>query len=88
MQLICDMNQYYEWAAALRVGSVTKMFTALKEVGNLFLADGGVELKPLIHEVQIYHGALRLEDVLELLVSRTDYKKIAKYIDSKECCIQ
>ncbi|KAJ3328435.1 F-box protein: endocytic membrane traffic, recycling ReCYcling 1 [Blyttiomyces sp. JEL0837] len=88
MQLICDLNRYYEWASNLRVTSVAKLFLVLKELGNLFLADGGAELKNLVHDGERYHGALRPEDIYELLASRTDYKKIQKFVESKECLIQ
>ncbi|KAI9088185.1 exocyst complex component Sec10-domain-containing protein [Phlyctochytrium arcticum] len=88
MQLICDLNRYYEWATTLRVSSVKKLFEVLKEIGNLFLADGGEELRNLVHDVPRYQGALRVEEVLELLGSRTDYKKIQKFIENKECIIQ
>ncbi|KNC99171.1 uncharacterized protein SPPG_05425 [Spizellomyces punctatus DAOM BR117] len=88
MQLIYDLNRYYEWACTLRVASVKKLFEVLKEVGNLFLADGGEELRKLVHDLPRYQGALRIEEIYELLASRTDYKKIQKYMESKDCIIQ
>ncbi|KAJ3086496.1 F-box protein: endocytic membrane traffic, recycling ReCYcling 1 [Quaeritorhiza haematococci] len=88
MQLICDLNRYYEWASSVRVPSVAKQFSVLKELGSLFLADGNNELRGLVHDVQRYQGHLRLEEILELLSSRTDYKQIQKYVESKECIIQ
>ncbi|TPX66932.1 hypothetical protein SpCBS45565_g04088 [Spizellomyces sp. 'palustris'] len=88
MQLIYDLNQYYEWASTLRVASLKKLFEVLKEVGNLFLADGGEELRKLVHDLPRYQGALRIEEIYELLASRTDYKKIQKYMESKDCIIQ
>lgn len=88
MRLICDLNCYSEWAYQLRVGQVSKLFSALKEIGSLFIADGGMELRDLVHDQQRYQGTLRLDEVLELLASRTDFKKIQKYVESKECVIQ
>ncbi|KAI8917495.1 exocyst complex component Sec10-domain-containing protein [Powellomyces hirtus] len=88
MQLILDLNTFYTWSTTLRVSSVKKMFEVLKEIGNLFLADGGEELRKLVHDLPRYQGQLRIEEVYELLASRTDYKKIQKYMESKECCIQ
>ncbi|KAJ3287455.1 F-box protein: endocytic membrane traffic, recycling ReCYcling 1 [Borealophlyctis nickersoniae] len=88
MQLICDFNRYYQWAQAQRVSSIAKLFQVLKELGNLYLADGGEELKKLVHDQSRYQGALRIEEIYELLQSRTDYKKIQKYVESKECIIQ
>ncbi|KAJ3220816.1 F-box protein: endocytic membrane traffic, recycling ReCYcling 1 [Clydaea vesicula] len=83
-----DLNKYFEWANSLRVSAVARLFGVLKEIGNLFLADGGSELKELIHDTQMYQGALRLEEVLELLQSRTDYKKIQKFVENSDCIIQ
>ncbi|TPX31646.1 hypothetical protein SmJEL517_g05071 [Synchytrium microbalum] len=88
MQLIFDLNKYYSWASSLHVPHVTKLFVVLKEVGNLFLAEGGQDLKTLIHDQHVYGSALKIEEIYELLQSRTDYKKIQKYVESKECCIQ
>ncbi|KAH6570887.1 hypothetical protein BASA60_007494 [Batrachochytrium salamandrivorans] len=88
MQMICDMNKYYEWAISVRVPSVTKLFVVLKELGNLFLADGSEELRKLVHDAPRYQGALRVEEIYELLQSRTDYRKIQKQVESKDCIIQ
>ncbi len=66
----------------------SKLFGVLKEVGNLFFVDGGVELKELVHDQARYQGALRSDEIMELLSSRADFKKIQKYIEAKECCIQ
>ncbi|KAI8822966.1 exocyst complex component Sec10-domain-containing protein [Fimicolochytrium jonesii] len=88
MQLIIDLNTFYEWSCTLKVSSVKKMFEVLKEVGNLFLADGGDELRKLVHDLPRYQGQLRIEEIYELLASRTDYKKIQKYMETKDCVIQ
>ena len=84
---LSDLNRYYEWASNLRVGSVARLFLVLKELGNLFLADGGQQLKDLVHDAERYQGALRPEEIYELLASRTDYKKIQKHVESKECIV-
>jgi recyclin-1 len=88
MQLICDFNRYYEWALSLRMTSATKMYQALKELGNLFLADGSEELKQSVHDMPRFNGALRIEEIYELMQSRTDYKDIRKQVEAKECAIQ
>ncbi|KAJ3121727.1 F-box protein: endocytic membrane traffic, recycling ReCYcling 1 [Physocladia obscura] len=87
LQLICDMNKYHEWATTLRVASVTRLFNVLKELGSLFMADGGEELRNLVHDTERYQGALRPEEIYELLASRTDYKKIQKFVEAKECIV-
>ncbi|KAI9337924.1 exocyst complex component Sec10-domain-containing protein [Obelidium mucronatum] len=87
LQLICDMNKYHEWATTLRVASVPRLFLVLKELGSLYMADGGDELRNLVHDSERYQGALRPEEIYELLASRTDYKKIQKYVEAKECIV-
>ena len=88
MLLISDINAYYDWAVSLRVGNTTKLFQVLKELGNLFLADGSEELSELVHDTSRFQPALRVEELYELLRSRTDYKKIQKKIEAKDCAVQ
>jgi recyclin-1 len=88
MQLICDFNRYFDWAYSLRMTPATKTYQALKELGNLFLADGSEELRSLVHDMPRFNGALRIEEIYELLQSRTDYKEIRKQVEAKECIIQ
>ena len=64
------------------------MFQALKELGNLFLADGSEELCSLVHDLPRFNGSLRIEEIYELLQSRTDYKEIRTQVEGKECIIQ
>ncbi|KAJ3117973.1 F-box protein: endocytic membrane traffic, recycling ReCYcling 1 [Phlyctochytrium bullatum] len=87
MQLICDLNRYNEWACSLRVPSVSRLFVVLKELGNLYLAEGGNELRNMVHDAELYQGLLRPEEIYELLAARTDYKKIQKFVESKDCLI-
>jgi recyclin-1 len=82
------LNKYNEWANSLCVTQVNKIFVILKEIGNLFLADGSDELKQLVHDAPRFQAALRVEEIYELLQARTDYKKIQKHVESKECTIQ
>ena len=88
MQLIIDMNRYYDWALLLKQTKVTKMFACLKEVANLFLADGTKELQEIVNDPKRFNGALRVEELYELLQSRSDYKEQRKELEAKECCIQ
>lgn len=82
-----DLNKYCEWANSLRITSVSKLFMVLKELGSLFLADGGEELRKQVHDLPRFQGVLRVEELYELLASRTDYKKIQKYVETKECIV-
>ncbi|KAJ3278224.1 F-box protein: endocytic membrane traffic, recycling ReCYcling 1, partial [Rhizoclosmatium sp. JEL0117] len=87
VRLFNDMNKYHEWATTLRVASVPRLFLVLKELGALFMADGGDELRNLVHDTERYQGALPVEEIYELLASRTDYKKIQKFVEAKECIV-
>ncbi|KAI8851827.1 exocyst complex component Sec10-domain-containing protein [Chytridium lagenaria] len=87
MQLICDFNRYHEWASSLRVPSVSRLFLVLKELGNLYMAEGGTELRNMVHDAELYQGALRPEEIYELLAARTDYKKIQKFVETKDCLV-
>ncbi|KAJ3128277.1 F-box protein: endocytic membrane traffic, recycling ReCYcling 1 [Nowakowskiella sp. JEL0407] len=87
MQLIIDLNRYYEWACSVRVAAIAKLFVVLKELGNLYLADPGPELRNLVHDLQRFQGVLRQEEIYELLGSRTDWKKIQKVVEAKDCLI-
>ncbi|KAJ3270288.1 F-box protein: endocytic membrane traffic, recycling ReCYcling 1 [Terramyces sp. JEL0728] len=88
VRLFHDMNKYYDWAYSLRLNQATKMFQALKELGNLFLADGSEELRGMVHDLPRFNGALRIEEIYELLQSRVDYKQIRAQVEAKDCIIQ
>ncbi len=81
------MNHYYDWSQTLRVTHVTQLFLALKEIGYLYLAADGEELKQMVHEQPRLQGAFRIEEIYELVSCRTDYRKIQKYVENKECSI-
>ncbi|KAJ3324704.1 F-box protein: endocytic membrane traffic, recycling ReCYcling 1 [Gonapodya sp. JEL0774] len=87
MQLICDINAYYDWSLTLRQPETTKLFAVLKEIGNLFMVDGGPDLRELVHDHERFQGRLRPEEILELLRSRTDFKKIEKNLDAADCVV-
>ena len=82
------MNKYCEWSSTLRVASVSKHFLVLKEIGYLYLSENAEEIKKMIQENPLYQQSFRIEEMYELLGARTDYKKISKKIESRECCIQ
>ena len=82
-----DFNKYYEWAQSTRVSAIAKQFQVLKELGKLYLSDGNEELRKLVHDLPRYQGVLRIEEIYELLQSRTDYKRIQKFVESKECLV-
>lgn len=76
------------WAYSLRQNTSTKTYQALKELGNLFLADSSEELRSLVHDQPRFNGAVRIEEIYEILQSRSDYKEIRKQVEAKDCIIQ
>ncbi|ORX58499.1 hypothetical protein BCR36DRAFT_409007 [Piromyces finnis] len=87
-QLICDLNKYCEWASTLRNPATSKIFSVLKEVGNLFIVDTAQDLKRIVLDTDRYGGYLRRDDIDDLLKCRTDYKDIQYVIETKDCIIQ
>ncbi|KAG4099641.1 hypothetical protein H8356DRAFT_1666244 [Neocallimastix lanati (nom. inval.)] len=87
-QLICDLNHYCVWARTLRNPATTKIFTVLKEVGNLFIVDTAQDLKRIVLDTDRYGGYLRRDDIDDLLKCRPDYKEIQHIIETKDCIIQ
>jgi hypothetical protein len=83
------MNTFYRWGSAFKMTSVSTMFSVLKEISELYLADPTKELKSFVD--QNFQGVLRSEDVLELLASRTDYDLFKEHVEStggESCVIQ
>jgi recyclin-1 len=84
-QLICDLNAFYDWSSKLQSESLKKKYQNLKELGNIYIMDAK-GLKPYLQEHQRY-SEMRVEEVLEFVQVRSDYKKIAKVIESENCTI-
>jgi hypothetical protein len=79
---------YYEWVNSLHLPNAVKLFLSLKEISNIFIADGTKELSSLVQDLTRHHQVLNVEELLELIRSRSDYKKIQNHVETKECCIQ
>lgn len=88
LELSSDLNKYYEWASDLRNGTLSRLFAVVKELGNVYIVETPQDLKELINDHNRFQGQLRVEELYELLASRTDYKQIQKGLDNKDCCIQ
>ncbi|RKP02295.1 hypothetical protein CXG81DRAFT_10968 [Caulochytrium protostelioides] len=85
--LIADLNAYYEWASCFHLPSLRQELNALKELGNLFLAEDATGLADMRQAI-VRAGRWRIEDLQDLLRQRADWSKISKQLDGKECCIQ
>jgi len=57
-------------------------------VGNLYIIESASDLRELVHDESRYQGLLTLEEIYELVAARSDYKRIQKIVESKDCIIQ
>ncbi|KAI8336839.1 exocyst complex component Sec10-domain-containing protein [Chlamydoabsidia padenii] len=89
IRYICDINAYYDFVSSLRQKTVTPYFLALKSLSNLYIIDSAPDIKNVIHDLERYHGLLRLEDLLEFASCRSDWPIIRKVVqrDITDCII-
>jgi recyclin-1 len=88
LRVIADLNEYYKWATSLRNPEVNKMFSLLKELGNIYIVEKPGDLRDMIHDPSRYHGLIRIEEIYELLQGRTDWRRIQKTVETNECVVQ
>jgi hypothetical protein len=81
-RLISDLNAYYEWADSLSVPESKVYFSALKEIGHIYIVSP-TNLRELMHDATRYKGVLRVEEVYEFVALRKDYQKIKKMVDDR-----
>ena len=81
-RLIGDLNAYYEWAASLGVAEAAKYFSALKELGHIYVVSP-TSLRDLMHDANRYRGVIGVEDIYEFVQLRKDYRKIKPMVDDK-----
>ncbi|KAI8078622.1 exocyst complex component Sec10-like protein, partial [Halteromyces radiatus] len=89
IRYICDMNAYYDFVSSLRQKSVTPYFLALKSLANLYIIDSAPDIKSVIHDLERYHGLMRIEDLFEFASCRSDWAVIRKVVqkDMTDCII-
>lgn len=75
--------------ASLRQKTVTPYFSALKSLSNLYIIDSAPDIKSVIHDLERYHGLMRIEDLLEFASCRSDWPVIKKVVqkDMTDCII-
>lgn len=86
-QLICDLNRYYTWAASIKNDQLTSLFTVVKELGNAYIVSTPQDVKNLLSDAQRFQGQLRVEELEELLQSRSDYSQIRSQLEGYNCLI-
>ncbi|KAK4514320.1 ERMES complex subunit mmm1 [Mucor velutinosus] len=86
---ISDMNAYYDFILSLRQKTITPYFLALKSLANLYIIESATDIKSLIHDLERYHGLMRVEDLFEFAACRSDWPVIKKVVqkDMTDCSI-
>ncbi|CEG65273.1 hypothetical protein RMATCC62417_02085 [Rhizopus microsporus] len=86
---ISDMNAYYDFILSLRQKEITTYFLALKSLANLYIIESASDIKSLIHDLERYHGLMRVEDLFEFAACRSDWPMIKRTVqkDMTDCSI-
>ncbi|KAL7316335.1 F-box protein: endocytic membrane traffic, recycling ReCYcling 1 [Mucor circinelloides] len=86
---ISDMNAYYDFILSLRQKTITPYFLALKSLANLYIIESATDIKSLIHDLERYHGLMRVEDLFEFAACRSDWPVIKRVVqkDMTDCSI-
>ncbi|CAO3644099.1 unnamed protein product [Cunninghamella blakesleeana] len=89
IRYICDMNAYYDFMSSLHQKQITPYFLALKSLANLYIIDSPHDIKNVIHDLERYHGLMRVEDLFEFAACRSDWPAIKKIVqkDMTDCII-
>ncbi|KAI7880646.1 hypothetical protein K492DRAFT_237159 [Lichtheimia hyalospora FSU 10163] len=84
-----DMNAYNDFAISLRQKSVTPYFSALKALANIYIISSAPDIKNMIHDMERYHGLLKVEDLVEFAACRSDWPAIKRVVmrDMTDCSI-
>lgn len=83
------MNAYYDFILTLKQKTITPYFLALKSLANLYIIDSAADIKTMIHDLERYHGLMRIEDLFEFAACRSDWPTIKRAVqkDMTDCCI-
>ncbi|KAL0095304.1 exocyst complex component Sec10-domain-containing protein [Phycomyces blakesleeanus] len=89
LRYICDMNAYYAFAVDLKQRAITPYFSALKSLSNVYIITSPQDIKSVIHDLERYHGLMRIEDLFEFASCRADWPIIKKVVqkDMTDCSI-
>jgi recyclin-1 len=61
IQVIADLNAYYNFIASLRVPHLLQEFANLKMLGHVFVVDDAKDLAIIVRDVTRYGGSFRPE---------------------------
>ncbi|KAI9288652.1 exocyst complex component Sec10-domain-containing protein [Umbelopsis sp. AD052] len=88
-QIISDVNAYDNYILSLRQRTITPYFAALKALANIYIISNPSDIKDVIHDLERYHGILRIEDLFEFAACRSDWPTIRRTVqkDMTDCNI-
>ncbi|GAB5586782.1 F-box protein: endocytic membrane traffic [Umbelopsis nana] len=88
-QIISDLNAYDNYIVSLRQRTITPYFAALKALANIYIIANPADIKDVIHDLERYHGILRIEDLFEFAACRSDWPSIRRTVqkDMTDCNI-
>ncbi|CAG8703027.1 2076_t:CDS:2, partial [Acaulospora colombiana] len=81
IQVIVDLNAYYDFVATLKVPHLVQEFANLKKLGHVFVVAEATDLAAIVRDATRYGGTFRPEDVYEFVQRRSDWKKIERDVD-------
>ncbi|KAH8548822.1 exocyst complex component Sec10-domain-containing protein [Umbelopsis sp. PMI_123] len=88
-QIISDVNAYDNYILSLRQRTINPYFAALKALANIYIISDPTDIKDVIHDLERYHGILRIEDLFEFAACRSDWASIRRTVqkDMTDCNI-
>ncbi|KAJ1653282.1 F-box protein: endocytic membrane traffic, recycling ReCYcling 1 [Dispira simplex] len=82
-QLISDLNAYHHWSSQyLKNPDVVRYFDVLKELGNLYIVTPQ-HLRELLHDTPRFEPVLRIEEIYDFVMLRTDYTHIKGMVEER-----
>ncbi len=81
--LLSDLSAYAAYIAGFRNTDLNSYFTALREVGQLYLVDGSeaTEMAAMIADSERYRGVFTVEEVMEFAERRGDWLAIRARVE-------
>jgi recyclin-1 len=78
-----DFNLYHTYASSLRQIRIIPYFTALKEVGHIFIIEEGQgkAVGSVVTDVIRFEGIFRAEEVYEFVQCRVDWAQIKRDVE-------
>jgi recyclin-1 len=78
LPLLSDLSAYAQYVASFKNNDLSSYFTALREVGQIYLIEGSeaTEMAAIIADGERYKGVFTVEEVLEFAERRSDWLNV------------